>query len=148
MIHTPKENDMSAVAERKPPRAAPKAKTPSLGAQVDTLWELREQKKALTAQVSELDERIAGAEDALLQAMGEQGLDKLTGRNATASSTRSTTASVEDWDSFYAYIHKNRYYHLLQRRVSDPAYRELLEAGKKVPGVQPFIKTRLNLRTV
>jgi len=139
---------MSAVAERKPPRAAPKAKTPSLGAQVDTLWELREQKKALTAQVSELDERIAGAEDALLQAMGEQGLDKLTGRNATASSTRSTTASVEDWDSFYAYIHKNRYYHLLQRRVSDPAYRELLEAGKKVPGVQPFIKTRLNLRTV
>jgi hypothetical protein len=40
------------------------------------------------------------------------------------------------------------YFHLLQKRVSEPAYRELLEKGKKVPGVQPFTARKLNLRSL
>lgn len=58
----------------------------------------------------------------------------------------STVAQVTDWDAFYAYIYKNKFGHLLQRRVSDPAWRELMEQGKKVPGTTPFTKKRLNFR--
>ena len=47
---------------------------------------------------------------------------------------------------FLAYVYKTKQGHLLQRRVSDPAFRELLDHGKKVPGTQPFIKARLNVR--
>jgi hypothetical protein len=37
---------------------------------------------------------------------------------------------------------------LYYRRVSDPAYRELLETKGVVPGIQPFTKTKLNLRNL
>ena len=55
-------------------------------------------------------------------------------------------AGVTDWDKLYAFIKKKNYFHLLQRRVSDPAWRELIEQGKKVPGTTGFTKKRLNYR--
>ena len=56
-------------------------------------------------------------------------------------------AQVEDWDEFWKYIYRHKLGHLLQRRVSDPSYRELLEQGKKVPGVSPFNKKRMSFRS-
>lgn len=119
-----------------------------IGHQVDALWKLREDKRQLNEKLALLDEQIQQHETRMLELMQQQGLDKISGKKATISLSTSTSASVQDWDSFYAYIHRHKYYHLLQRRVSDPAYRELLESGKKVPGVQPFNKTRLNLRSL
>jgi hypothetical protein len=81
-----------------------------------------------------------------MEDMQANGIDKMTGKHASVSITSTVVANVEDWDAFGAYILKNKLLHMLQRRVSDPAYRELLDAGKKVPGVQPFNKKRLNLR--
>ena len=78
--------------------------------------------------------------------MESAGVDKFSGKLGTVSISTNVVANVEDWDALYPYIAKNKLWHLLQRRVSDPAYRELLDAGKKVPGVQPFSKKRLNLR--
>lgn len=124
------------------------AKKPkSLGASVDHMWSLREKKRELEAQVKELDGQIADVESQLMEDMQAQGLDKMAGTLATVSISTSTVAQVEDWDEFWKYIYKNKFGHLLQRRVSDPAYRELLEAGKKVPGVTPFNKAKLNLRS-
>ena len=83
-----------------------------------------------------------------MERMEKEGLDKMSGTKASLSISATVTANVEDWDAFYAYILKNKYTHLLQRRVSDPAYRELVESGKKVAGVTPFVKKRLNVRSI
>ena len=122
--------------------------TGSIGTMIDAMWAVREHKKALEAQVKETTEKLDAYEEALMAKMQADGLDKATGKNATVSFTSTVAANVEDWDGFYAYIKKTGYFHLLQRRVSDPAYRELLAQNKKVPGVQPFNKTRINLRTL
>lgn len=126
--------------------ATKKAK-PTIGTNVDHIWTLRDKKRTLEAQIKDLDGQIADLESELLEQMDSQGVDKIGGVLATVSISTNTVANVEDWDSFLAYVYKNKYGHLLQRRVSDPAYRELLEAGKKVPGVQPFNKRRLNIRS-
>jgi len=34
---------------------------------------------------------------------------------------------------------------LLEKRVSVTGYRELLELGREVPGVVPFVKTKLSV---
>ena len=76
---------------------------------------------------------------------------KASGTKATLSFSFSTIADVqgdEGWKQLYAYIKKTGYFHLLHKRVTDGAYQELLEAGKKVPGVLPFTKKRINLRTI
>lgn len=127
---------------------AVKTKAPTTGATIDQLWTVREEKRRLEGEIKEVEERLKEIELELMERMEHDGLEKATGSKASASITFSTVADVQDWDKFWPYIAKNKYWHLVQRRVSDPAYRELLEAGKKVPGVQPFTKRRLNLRSL
>ena len=120
----------------------------SIGALIDRMWAVREQQRGLEKQIGELDQVLDDLDNQLRERMGEAELDKATGAKASASISTTVVADVQDWDKFWTYILKNKYTHLLQRRVSDPAYRELLNAGKKVPGVQPFVKKRVNLRTL
>lgn len=116
------------------------------GTTVDKLVGLRNKKRDLEASVKSLEGQIEELQSQLLEEMESAGVDKFSGKLGTVSISTNVVANVEDWDALYPYIAKNKLWHLLQRRVSDPAYRELLDAGKKVPGVQPFSKKRLNLR--
>lgn len=123
------------------------AKKPaSLGLQIDALFKLREELRIRQAKVSEQEEKIRAAEVVLMETMTEQGVDKSTGKLATVSVSETITGNVVDWDVFGAYVIKHKYLHLLQRRVSDPAIRELFEKNRTVPGVEPFTKKRLNVR--
>lgn len=128
-------------------KAAP-AKKPSLGLQIDALFKLRERLREIQALEKDQMELITAAETVLMETMEREGVDKSTGKFATVSIGSSVTGNVVDWDAFGAYILKNKYLHLLQRRVSDPAIRELFESKGSVPGVEPFTKKRINLRKV
>lgn len=131
------------------PTTAKTTKTPTTllkGTTVDKLVSLRNKKRDLEASVKSLEGQIEELQSQLLEEMESAGVDKFSGKLGTVSISTNVVANVEDWDALYPYIAKNKLWHLLQRRVSDPAYRELLDAGKKVPGVQPFSKKRLNLR--
>lgn len=131
------------------PTTAKTTKAPTTllkGTTVDKLVGLRNKKRDLEASVKSLEGQIEELQSQLLEEMESAGVDKFSGKLGTVSISTNVVANVEDWDLLYPYIAKNKAWHLLQRRVSDPAYRELLEAGKKVPGVQPFSKKRLNLR--
>ena len=136
---------MPTLAERPKKRAASPA---TLGGDIDKLWSLREAKRGFESKIKEIEEEASLIEERLMENMKQQGIDKSTGKNASVSISTTTAANVEDWVAFYAYNYKNKFAHLLQRRVSDPAYRELLEQGKRVSGVQPFLKQRLNIRVV
>lgn len=131
------------------PTTAKTTKTPTTllkGTTVDKLVSLRNKKRDLEVSVKSLEGQIEELQSQLLEEMEAAGVDKFSGKLGTVSISTNVVANVEDWDALYPYIAKNKLWHLLQRRVSDPAYRELLDAGKKVPGVQPFSKKRLNLR--
>lgn len=121
-------------------------KPPSLGVQIDALFTLREKLRAIQAQEKEQMELIGAAEIVLMETMEREGVDKSTGKLASVSISDIVTGNVVDWDAFGAFVIKNKYLHLLQRRVSDPAIRELFETKGKVPGVEPFTKRKINLR--
>lgn len=124
-----------------------KSRAPSVGAVIDQLWACREEKRSLESQAKVVEEKIKEIEEGLMERLGAEGLEKATGTKASVSISSTVTADVQDWDVFYPFIAKNKFWHLLQRRVSDPSYRELLEQGKRVPGVVPFTKKRINLRS-
>lgn len=119
-----------------------------IGSLVDSLWAERERKRALEEKMKEIEKGIEAQTLELLERMEKEGLDQVRGTAASISIGANVTATVTDWDSFSAWIIKTRNLHLLQRRVSDPAYRELLEHGKKIPGTEPFVKKRLNIRSL
>ncbi len=129
----------------------PKAKKPTKttpGATIDKMWALREKKRELEASIKDLDGQLSDLESQLMEDMETNGLEKMTGKAASVSISTSTVANVEDWDKLLAWIYKTKNGHLLQRRVSDPAWREMVEIKGVVPGTQPFTKKRLNLRAL
>lgn len=120
----------------------------TIGVKIDRLHALREQKRALEEQIKQLSEQMDELENQLIAQMDKEGVTKASGRAATVSITTSVKPSVEDWDAFYAYIHRHKYYHLLERRPSVTGCRELLETKGKIPGVIPFTQRKLNIRSI
>ena len=124
------------------------AKPAPLGTVVDDIWKEREKLRELGAQAKVVEEKIADMEQQLLTRLEAEGLDQARGTKATVSIGSTVVANVKDWDAFWSFIMKKKLTHLLQRRVSDPAYRELLEMKVKVPGVEPFTKKKLGVRSI
>lgn len=121
---------------------------PTVGSQIDSMFKLREKKRALEAQVSEIEKQLADAETVLLEQLDKDGTTKVSGKLATISVTESIVPQVQDWDALYAYLQRKKAWYLLERRPSVTGFRELFQAGSKIPGVTPFTKRKLNLRTL
>lgn len=120
----------------------------TVGAKIDALHALREEKRQLEELLKAKAQEIDLAENDLIGLMDQQNITKSTGSKATVSISTAVKPSVEDWDAFYAYIHKNKYYHLLERRPSVTGCRELFDTKGKIPGVVPFTQRKLNIRSV
>lgn len=115
---------------------------------IDTIWALREKKRALNVQLEAVEAEIATQEQALLERMDHEGVDKSTGKCASVSIAEHVVGNIQDWDALVAFVKKKGYFHLFQRRVTDTACRELWERGDTIPGVDPFTKRKINIRTI
>lgn len=120
----------------------------SLGDKIDHLHQLREQKRALEAQVKSVMDLMDQAQAELIQQMEQEGVTKSTGKRAAVSIQNSTVPTVEDWDVFYAFIKRHDYFHLLERRPSVLGCRELFETKGMIPGVVPFTKKTVRISSV
>lgn len=121
---------------------------PSLGATTDKMWQLREDKRALDAKLKVVEGQIKELETTLFELLDAQDTRKAEGKKASVSIGEAVVANVEDWDALWPYIVKNKFFHLIQKRVSDPGMRELWALKKVVPGVQPFTKRTLSVRSL
>ena len=120
----------------------------TIGVKIDKLHALREDKRLLEAQVKKLEEEAAALELELISQMDKEKVSKSSSSRATVSITDSVKPNVENWDDFYKYIHKNKYYHLLERRPAVLACREILDSKGKIPGIVPYKMRKLNLRSI
>lgn len=126
-----------------------KLKMPTtLGATIDLLWSLREERKAADVIVNEIKERESAVEAHLMNNFDKSGLDGAKGKYGLATLKHSTVADVTDWPAFYAYIQKNKAWDLLQKRPAITAIRERWDAKKTVSGVEPKEITTLSLTKV
>lgn len=119
----------------------------TLGGLTDAMHALREQKRVLEEEIKALDEQFKALEAKLIELADEQGVTKGNGKSANFTVAESIVPQVENWDDFYRFIHKNKYWHLLERRPSVTGCRELFETKGVIPGVQKFTKRRVNLRS-
>lgn len=125
---------------------ATKAK-PTVGSLIDQLSEIRDKRRDIAAQDKALSGEYQTLEAQLLELMDAEGVTKSTGRKATASVSESQNFNVGDWDAFMAFVAKKKYFHLVQRRVSTPAVRELW-AKAPVAGLEIYTKREVGLRNL
>ena len=121
---------------------------PTLGATIDSMFVMREKKRTLDAQIKVIEADMKLLELSMFELLDAQETTKSQGKKASVSITEAVVGDVQDWEAFWPYIAKNKFWHLVQKRVSDPGLRELWALKKKTPGVVPFTKRTLNLRSL
>jgi hypothetical protein len=125
------------------------AGTRPIGAEIDRLFAIRGEIELLSAQIKEKKVVFAALEKEIINRMDAEGTPRSGGATANVSIQETVVANVDDWDEFYKYIGRNKAFHLLERRPANGAFRELIaQRTKPVPGVSPFTKRTLSLRTV
>lgn len=138
----------SAEAERAATVLKVTSKLLNLGASIDKLLELREQRRKLEAEANKLKDEYDIVEEHLMAQMGKQNMEKASSKLASVSVSSTVVGNVTDWEALNKFIKRTGHFHLYQRRLSDPAVRELFESKGSIPGVEPFTKKRLSLRTL
>lgn len=123
-------------------------KPQTIGSLIDALHAKKLEVKAALAEMNRLIEEADRLELQIIDRLDAEESATGSGKRAAATVNESVVPQVQDWDALYAYIHENKYYHLLQRRPSSPGCRELFEQQKQIPGVVPFTKRTLNLRSL
>lgn len=108
--------------------------------------DLRTQLKAVQDEEKRLKELLAENEQAIIEQLDAQGVTRSGVGPYSMSISTSIVGNVDDWDQVYAYISEHEAFHLLQRRLANAAYAEMLEQGEALPGVEPFEKRSLNFR--
>lgn len=120
-----------------------------------TLAELMEQLKAKRAQHAEAQAVVDGieAEEEVLEAqilekLQETGVDRVVHSGYLAKRDERIYGQIKDYDAFTKFVHRNKYYHLFERRIATLAFRELLGLKGSVPGVEPITKVKLAFNKV
>lgn len=117
----------------------------SLGELIDRLYEARVARLKLEKQVEEKRAEEVAQRTAIVARLEEQGLEKGSGTEATASITRKTVPRLVDFDAFTRWVRETGAVDLLWRRVNPTAFRECLEQGTFVPGVEAALDVDLSL---
>lgn len=136
-----------------------KEKVLNLGQLIDKLHAVRGKRAELAEKDKPLETEEKNLRDMILAELKAQGTEEGRSKNLKVSVTYSTVANVKNWDAFWDFIikGKGKYNHLLQRRVSDPAYRELVSLAQNdkrlakalgEAGVESFVAAKLNIRTL
>lgn len=121
----------------------------SLGSLIDQRFELRVKRMKAAKEVEAMKSQEKKLEDDIKEKMKEAGdLQIAGGHLANVSLNPTTVAHVVDWDKVHEFIRETGHFHLLQKRMSDPAYREMLTHDIQVPGVEPTTLTKLSLTKV
>ncbi len=120
----------------------------TLGEQADKLRKIYLRKKDAEEVVKGIAEEYERESLVLMELADDQKTTTGKGTLASFSIGDSVVPQVKDWDAFYKYIAKTKFYHLLERRPSVTGCRELFDTKGAIPGVEKFTKRKINLRGV
>lgn len=118
-----------------------------LGACADRLKELGDKKSKAQKVVDEIGKEESALEQHMIAELEKQEADGVTGRKAKARINKKEVPilKTDEQDKFYAYVKKHSAFHLLQKRLSSTAIREMWDAGKKIPGIDKFIYKSISI---
>lgn len=117
----------------------------SLGKLIDNLYKLRAKRIEKQHEVDDLKKEEDENVKLIMMKMEESGLESVSGRTATFSTYETTVPKLVDYNALIGYIKDSGHIHLLGRRVSATAYRELYELEGGVPGVEPYTFSKHSL---
>lgn len=109
-----------------------------LGLCADLLYKTKTARLAAQKVVDELARQESLLKQHLIDTLPKGEASGVSGKVARVSIGSKDVPQAENWDLLYAYIKKTNSFDLLQRRLSDAAVGERLDAKVKIPGIKLF----------
>lgn len=127
-----------------------RVKKVDLGKEVDKLAELEAKVKKAKVPYEAADKAFKEQKDRVMELLEAENLTGAKGTKKSVSITEEEVAQVSDWEKFWNFVFRGKHSQLLQRRVSNPAFRELLgmRKGKDIPGASKLTTKRLSINTI
>ena len=105
-----------------------------------SIVDLHEQEKVLKAKKDDLETQI-------VISLKDQGIDRVGNDACTVSIKQEIVPTVRNRDAVHEHVLATGQFELMQKRMSATAYRELIQMGHEVPGVEATELTRMNFRS-
>jgi len=128
-----------------PSTAVLKSTTAALASYADKLYSIRNQRLALQKKVEAFQAEETRLKDHLIATLPKNDSTGIAGKTCRISLLVKDVSQADDWDKIHAYVRKTGNWELLQRRLNNRAAMEILEDGKKIPGVSIFTKVDLSI---
>jgi hypothetical protein len=121
--------------------------TLELGELINMFRVVKEEKAQHEKEIKRLAERYDILEQEIIKRLSDAKLEKVAHGGMTVTPERKTFPHLEDWAQASDWMLENKAIYLLEKRIAVTSYRELLEMGRSIPGVVPYVKTKLATRT-
>lgn len=123
-----------------------------LGACIDLAYTTRaarlEYQREVEAKIEAMKADEKAVEDHIIKTFSKSEIEAARGSLCTAAITRNMVPTKVDWPKVYAYIKRTGEFDLMEKRIAKVAWRERYEAGKLVPGTEPFEMISLSLTKI
>lgn len=114
---------------------------------IKELRKIRNKKDKISKRLKEINEQETNVEGMILAQMRQEGLDKVTiKRYGTASIKHDIYPAIKNWDECLKFMVERREFVLLTKKINAAVWREMIEEGIKVPGIDSFEKDTLLFR--
>ena len=121
-----------------------------IGTLIDEMFEIRENKRALTADLKTINADLLDLEHRILETMKVIGTDTARTNKATVTAVNKQNYSVEDYNEFIQWIlesPEDRIY-IFTRALNQPAYEELKKINEDIlPGTKLFEQEKISMLT-
>ena len=120
----------------------------NIGTLIDALYATRQKRLELTREVDEFKTAEAAFRSQIMDILDANGLAKASGTQATCGITSKIEPHIFDWEMVHEFVRTQNRFDLLQKRLSPPAWRDLMDAGTLVPGTDVVPTRDLSLTRV
>ncbi len=118
----------------------------SIGAECKAYMALRKKIKTAAAKVKDMESEASELQKKLVTIFEIEELERFDVPKVGSLTLKSDDIGmIEDPEKLQRYIIKNNAFELLQKRISQTAYREYREENIKIPGLKNFTKKSLRL---
>lgn len=113
---------------------------------VNQLLDLKRKLDLANAKLKPLKDRYGALEDDVLKRYTAEELSSVKTKKGLVARTETTVPDLTDFLAFWEYAKAQNAPELFRKQVNSDAWREHVEKGQPVPGVQAFTRVGLSVR--
>lgn len=120
----------------------------TIGACLARLAKLQDMQDEINIKLAPIAKEEAAIREHMIEAFKKDELNGVRGSGRSLSITSTPVPVLKDWSKFFKFAMRKGNDDLLPRSVSSTAWRERVEQGKMVPGVESFNRVGLRVNRI